>query len=120
MTEQPAPVPSDRPDMWLAVIEDMRARRRVGIDRYKTPLQPFNGRDPERDRYEEILDWLVYTRQAMTERRMLLDLIEDARLLLAELRPGGSRFPLAVRVTRWQDQCRNLLGEAPSPSLPGI
>lgn len=44
-------------------------RRRLGIERYGTPLQAHNGRDALRDAYEEALDLANYLRQAMEERK---------------------------------------------------
>ena len=43
-------------DLWASVIADMEDRRRLGIARYGTPLQPHNGRDALVDAYEEALD----------------------------------------------------------------
>lgn len=68
IVDQPPPVPSDRPAVWDLVIEDMRARDRVGRERYGTPLQPHNGRDALVDAYQEALDLVVYLRQAIAER----------------------------------------------------
>lgn len=67
-TEQPMPIPNDAPDVQSMVIEDIRRRREVGIERYGTALQPHNGRDALRDAYEEALDLACYLRQAMAER----------------------------------------------------
>ena len=70
---QPAPSPGTG-DVWLDIIEDiplpkslLRAcveRRNLGIARYGTPLQYGNGRDPEVDLHEELLDGAVYAWQA--------------------------------------------------------
>lgn len=71
-----------KPDVWAAVIahasmvgmdrkilDIMRARRQLGIERYGTPLQPWNGRSVERDLSEELLDATVYAAQSAIERR---------------------------------------------------
>lgn len=42
------------------VARDMQKRLELGIKRYGTGLQPFNGRDFLRDLYEELLDALAY------------------------------------------------------------
>ena len=55
-------------DLWLDVIADMQERRRLGIERYGTPLQSGNGRDALVDAYQEALDLCVYLRQAIAER----------------------------------------------------
>lgn len=81
--DQPLPTPNDHPDIQSQVIVDIRstvldhtaqlvindltARREVGIQRYGTALQPFNGRDVLRDAYEEALDLACYLRQAIAE-----------------------------------------------------
>jgi len=112
---QPAPKPNDGPIVWELVIadatvefdptferarnadgvtafliEDMRRRDRLGRERYGTPLQPNNGRDPLRDWYEEILDGCAYGRQALEEGRTeaeegyiaALNLAFDLRLMM--------------------------------------
>lgn len=80
MPDQHLPLPSTG-DLWLDVIrkhnyadnltpelvDAMMARRLVGIQRYGTPLQPFNGRDAIRDTREELLDAIVYLEQAAPE-----------------------------------------------------
>lgn len=66
--EQVAPTPNERPGVWGLVLEDMAARDAVGRERYGTPLQPHNGRDPLVDAYQEALDLVVYLRQAIAER----------------------------------------------------
>lgn len=69
--DQPLPVVNDSPDVQSMVIEDIGARREVGIDRYGTALQPGNRRDSLRDAYEEALDLACYLRQAIAERDLL-------------------------------------------------
>jgi hypothetical protein len=68
IVDQPPPIRSDRRPVWDLVIEDMRERDRVGRQRYGTPLQAHNGRDPLVDAYQEALDLAVYLRQAIEER----------------------------------------------------
>lgn len=79
--EQPPPRPTAG-DVWRDVIADMEARRRHGIAKYDTPVQPGNGRDALRDAYEEALDLCVYLRQAITERgrisERILGVLNDA------------------------------------------
>lgn len=45
----------------------MSDRRKLGIERYNTVLQPFNGRDCVRDLIEEQLDSLAYSEQVSLE-----------------------------------------------------
>lgn len=66
--EQPRPVTNDGPCTQDLVITDMEGRKTVGLQRYGTLLQPFNGRDALRDAYEEALDMAQYLRQAIEER----------------------------------------------------
>jgi hypothetical protein len=71
IVDQPPPVPNDRPAIWPLVIADCEERHRLGVERYGTPLQPFNGREPLVDAYQEQLDKLAYLRQEIEERRAL-------------------------------------------------
>lgn len=66
--DQPLPVPNGELDVQSQVIADIEARRQVGISRYGTALQPFNGRDALRDLYEELLDACCYIKQVLIER----------------------------------------------------
>ena len=66
--EQPLPVPNDRSSVQGMVRQDLELREQVGIQRYGTPLQAFNGRDALRDAYEEALDLACYLRQLISER----------------------------------------------------
>lgn len=70
MEEQPMPEPNDRRAIQDMVIEDVQTRKQVGIQRYGTALQAFNGRDALRDAYEEALDLAIYLRQVIEERRL--------------------------------------------------
>jgi len=67
-TEQPDPTHNDLPATWDLVIQDMKDRDRWGREKYKTPLQPFNGRDSLSDAYQEALDLSVYLRNEIYER----------------------------------------------------
>jgi hypothetical protein len=65
---QELPTPNKREFIQSAVIRDIEARLKVGIERYGTGLQPFNGRDALQDLYEELLDACMYIKQAIMER----------------------------------------------------
>jgi len=67
-SEQTAPTPNEGPPVWDLVMADMRERDAEGRRRYGTPLQPFNGRKPLVDAYQEALDQVVYLRQEIYER----------------------------------------------------
>jgi hypothetical protein len=73
MAEQPMPVRNDYPSIQGLVRADLEEREQVGIERYGTALQPFNGRDALRDAYEEALDLACYLRQAIEERARSAD-----------------------------------------------
>lgn len=62
---------SEKKAVWDMVIEDMRARDALGVERYGTRLVADNGRDALLDAYEEALDLCVYLRQALAEREKL-------------------------------------------------
>lgn len=66
---QPAPISNESIPVWDLVIADMKERDQVGRERYGTPLQANNGRDPLVDAYQEALDLVVYLRQAIEERK---------------------------------------------------
>jgi len=67
-TEQPEPVKNNLPAVWDLVMKDIRDRDQMGLEKYKTRLQPFNGRDAMTDCYQEALDLVVYFRQLLYER----------------------------------------------------
>lgn len=66
--KQPLPVKNDRPAIQDLVIQDIEARKSVGLRKYGTLLQAGNGRDALQDAYEEALDLCQYLRQALEER----------------------------------------------------
>lgn len=68
ITDQPTPVPNDGPSIQALVRADLLEREQVGVARYGTPLQAFNGRDALVDAYQEALDLACYLRQALEER----------------------------------------------------
>jgi hypothetical protein len=68
LQEQTPPQKSEG-DCWLLVLKDMEERRLHGIEKYRLPVQPHNGRDPLVDAYQEALDLCVYLRQAIEERK---------------------------------------------------
>ena len=66
--DQPLPARNASRDIQSMVINDVTARREVGIKRYGTVLQAHNGRNALRDAYEEALDLACYLKQALVER----------------------------------------------------
>lgn len=81
--DQPPPVHNDGQSVhqWVAdeitrlaqepidhvIVRDLLDRVAVGLERYGTPLQAGNGRDPVWDGYQEALDGLAYAGQLTLE-----------------------------------------------------
>lgn len=79
--EQPGPRPTDREPTWRqvrqyladnyedvsALLSDMAARDKLGVERYGVPLTSGNGRDQLLDLYQELLDGCVYARAWLDE-----------------------------------------------------
>jgi hypothetical protein len=65
---QPQPEPNEKPAVWSLVMRDMVDRDIFGAEKYRTRLQPCNGRDFLVDAYQEALDLVVYLRGAIYER----------------------------------------------------
>jgi hypothetical protein len=65
---QPPPLLVAGPDIVDLVQTDLGDRKRLGAERYGTPLRAHNGRDALVDAYEEALDLVIYLRQAIAER----------------------------------------------------
>lgn len=82
--DQPLPVVNDTPFIQDLVIEDFEARKAVGVQRYGTPLQAFNGRNVDQDLYEELIDATTYLRQKLIERQALNDAVVGLTRLLEE------------------------------------
>ena len=94
---EPPPIKNDHPAMWdlvladvaalheskfedigadehgiqtsalAATLVDMQDRDQMGLEKYGTRLQPFNGRDGLVDTYQEFLDACVYLRLSIHE-----------------------------------------------------
>ena len=60
------------------LIGHLKARAVEGMETYGIPLHPFNGRNPLKDKREELLDALVYNEQDLMEREVIADLLESA------------------------------------------
>lgn len=66
---EPAPIPNDNVHITDEVISDLKKRKEFGLAKYGTYLQPFNGRNPLQDAYEEVLDLAQYLKQALLEQQ---------------------------------------------------
>lgn len=110
IADQPPPVANDRPPIWELVIADMKDRHQLGIERYGTPLQAFNGRDALIDMYQEQLDNVAYTRQLIEERKGTREevLAQRVRTLENALRELDAMGALGKSVHGWlRDVLRN-------------
>lgn len=68
---QQNPKVNNLPCVQDMVVADIEARKKVGIERYGTVLQPFNGRSALMDAYQEALDLAIYLRQLLYEQEHL-------------------------------------------------
>lgn len=62
--------------LWEKVIHDMKSRDNMGYQKYKTRLQPFNGRNASVDAYQEVLDLAVYFKQMIEERKAMIAVLK--------------------------------------------
>lgn len=65
---QQAPIKNNYPPIADLVAQDVLSRKEMGMKKYGTALQGFNGRDALKDAYEEAVDLCKYLRQALYER----------------------------------------------------
>jgi hypothetical protein len=49
------------------LIDDVEARKELGVKKYGTVLQAFNGRNVKMDLYQELLDAIFYAKQGCIE-----------------------------------------------------
>ncbi len=71
------------------ILSDMRARYKLGIERYGTPLREHNGRDAVIDAYQEAIDLRMYLEQIRMEETAdfrIIDAINLTDMLLEQLR----------------------------------
>ena len=70
-----------KPEFVQSIKDDINSRLQLGIDKYGTGLQAFNGRNAAKDAYEECLDFLCYLRQYIFEKRAIdLDLNRETMI----------------------------------------
>lgn len=82
-TYQPPPVPGSRVVDDL-VVDAVRARSAMGVEKYGTMLMTFNGRDALEDAAQEAVDCAKYLIQCLEEERTLTDggLTEDQTIVI--------------------------------------
>lgn len=76
-TEQRKPEINDEICIQDEVINDIEARKAIGVERYGTTLQPFNRRKAVRDLYEELLDGAQYGKQVVIEWDYLIKCLNE-------------------------------------------
>jgi len=84
MNEQSPPRPGDK-IVGDIVLADIRERMETGRLRYGTYLRTHNGLDAAQDKYEELIDALLYTKQDMMERADLAAEVERLQAKVAAL-----------------------------------
>jgi hypothetical protein len=72
--DQPLPIAGEG-DVCAALIEKLKSRYAIGMERYGKPLQMFNGRDPFQDHEEELIDRHNYAEQIRLEYRALREAV---------------------------------------------
>jgi len=104
-------------DVRTSVVNDLKHRIAVGIERYGHPLQTFNNRNAVQDLYEERLDSAHYAKQVIMENKLLglptdpfdriyRDSIRDVLMIRQYLIDSGRTVPDA-------DSMRAALAEVP-------
>lgn len=91
-----------------ALIQEIRARKELGCQRYGSPLMTHNGRSAIRDAREEALDLTVYLMQVELELRDLLAERDQLAAALADQR--GARRIAAESADRLRDVLCEALG----------
>jgi NTP pyrophosphatase (non-canonical NTP hydrolase) len=94
--DQQLPIVNERDDIQSQVIADIMERREVGIKRYGTALQPFNGRSATRDAYEEAIDLAMYLKQMLVEVSEGLLTIEEYQDEVGETGEGLLKDTVAI------------------------
>ena len=74
--QQSPPIQSDRPSAHDQLIEVIQERKQLGLERYNSLLQAYNGRDQMVDLLQELVDGSAYLINAIQERDDLLRKVE--------------------------------------------
>ena len=88
--DQPAPSGSG-PDIATLIQQDIEARAVTGEQKYGERLMPHNGRDAQIDKYQEMLDMVMYERQRLEEKAKTIQVWkwEDAPQAFRKLSQHG-------------------------------
>lgn len=107
--DQALPTHNDEVDCQTRLINRINSeiprRREVGIQRYGTALQPFNGRNALRDLWEELADASTYFMQVDAEYEALVDALIAIRTAPYDTHERedaiDSAALLLIRLGRW-------------------
>lgn len=110
-------------DVSIAVLDDMRKRRNIGLERYGKPVSPHSGDDWLQHAYEEALDLAVYLKAEIL-RRQECDQIEELRRFrkaCESVLNFGAHHPQCKCVVRGQcdcgyEQCKSALAAPREPT----
>lgn len=102
-TPEPAPQPNDWPTVHDIAASALLQRKAWGVQKYGTPLQPFNGRNALVDAFQEMLDGAAYVQQALIEQGEQLAVVKEVLKFLdwsAAVDPHGKGDRLASELRR--------------------
>ena len=71
------------PIAYISLVKDLKDRAEMGFKKYGTYLRTNNGRDPQVDMYQELLDALMYSTQALLEGNKLAEVFFDVLVALS-------------------------------------
>lgn len=94
---QPAPTGEGR-EVYDLVLCDILERYESGKQKYGTSLRVNNGRDPLVDAYQEAVDMVMYLRQAIEERKQMLERNKALMTTLNYIRTDYNSMPLHSRM----------------------
>jgi hypothetical protein len=111
--DQPLPT-AGRECVQDRLIDEIRARRELGVQRYGSPLMTHNGRDALQDAWEESIDLAVYLTQMRMERADTTEAVDllDRWLAAHENEPGSALIAKARELLTGQ--------AAPQSTMPAI
>lgn len=81
-THEPEPVHNSNPAVWDKIIELIKQRDQMGLNKYGTRLQPFNERYSIVDLFQELMDGIAYCYQLMYELEYIWETITTIRSIL--------------------------------------
>lgn len=98
------PIVNEGPCIQDLVIADIEQRKQVGVERYGTTLQPFNGRSSSRDAYEEALDLTQYMKQMDIEFKKVIVVLHKITEAVSLTAAQMEAFLLLVKLGEVEDE----------------